>query len=197
MKALTGKNRRKLLGTIAFIIATALLVFTARAQGTNAPRHTSTKLREPNEVAPTNPPAASQLSEGVLALIKMTDAGVSTDVLKTYVESSATALEPTHKDIIALAEHKVPDEVTTLLLKRGAQARVAAAKAKRDGLAQVQADRRMASGGLDPDSYEYFQYYYLQPRALAYAYDRLYPYSYYRLHRPFRPRGGPYFGPLP
>ena len=65
-----------------------------------------------------------------------------------------------------------------LLLKRGAQVRVAVAQAKQDAVARSVSARTIASGGFDPDSYEYFQYYYLQPRALASAYQRLSPYYY-------------------
>jgi len=38
---------------------------------------------------------------------------------------------------------------------------------------------RSGMRALDPDSYEYFQHYYLQPRALASAYERLAPYYPY------------------
>ena len=122
---------------------------------------------------------AADLSPGVSEILKMADAGVSADVLKTYVECMPTVVPPTEADIIALKQHHVADDVTTLLLKRGAQVRTAAAQARNAAVARALSARTKAAGGFDPDSYEYFQYYYLQPRALASAYQRLWPYYFY------------------
>jgi hypothetical protein len=108
----------------------------------------------------------------------MADAGVSPEVLKVYVESSAVMKRPTGADIVALKEHKVSDEVTTLLIKRGTEAEKSIAEARNNAVARLVSSRRTASGGLDPESYEFFQYYYLQPRAMASAYERLAPYYY-------------------
>jgi len=148
----------------------------------------------------TNPPPAAALSSGASEILKMADAGVSTVVIKAYIESSPTVWQPTDVDLIALKKHNVSDEVATLLLKRSAQARTAVAQARKDAVGRAISARRMASGGLDPDSYEYFQYYYLQPRALAYAYQRLSPYYYpsfpYRYgHNPTRAFWGRPFHP--
>jgi hypothetical protein len=126
----------------------------------------------------TNQPLIVAQSPGASEIVKMVDAGVSTEVIKAYIECSPTAWQPTDADVIALKKHNVPDEVATLLLKRGAQARTAVARAKQDAVARAMSARRMASGGLDPESYDYFQYYYLQPRAMASAYERLSPYYY-------------------
>ena len=147
----------------------------------------------------TNQAASNGLSPGVQEILKMADAEVSMDVIKTYVETSPTAFRPTDEDIIALRKHKVTDDVVTLLMKRGAEARTAAAKAKNEAVASVMASRRAASGGFEPESYDYFRYHYLQPRAMASAYQRLYPYYQpyygspyaYGFGRPFS--GRPYY----
>jgi hypothetical protein len=99
----------------------------------------------------------------------------SSEVIKSYIEYSATPYQPTGPDIISLKAHNVSDEIVTLLLKRGAQVRAAIAQARSDALARALSARKGPSG-LDPESYDYFRYYYLQPRALASAYERLFPY---------------------
>ncbi len=126
----------------------------------------------------TNQPAASAFSPAVSEVLKLADAGVSKEVMKAYAECSPSADPPTAAAIIAMKQHKVPDEIVTLMVRRGAQARIAVARAKQDAVARVLAARRRAAGGLDPESYEYFQHYYLQPRALASVYQRLSPYYY-------------------
>jgi hypothetical protein len=124
----------------------------------------------------TNRPTSGALSPGVNEIVQMADAGVSTEVLKAYVEYSSTPYQPTDQDIITLKKHNVADEVVTLMLKRGAQVRAAVVQARNEALVKALSARRMSAGGLDPESHDYFQYYYLQPRALASVYERLSPY---------------------
>jgi hypothetical protein len=143
----------------------------------------------PGKAAPSQA-AAPGVSTGVSEILRMADAGVSPDVLKAYLDSEATVPKVTDADIIALKQHQVPDEVTTLLLKRQGEARVAASKNRQEALQQLVAARRAVAGGLDRESYAYFQYYYLQPRAVASANQRLAPYSYYAYY----PRFGHYPG---
>jgi hypothetical protein len=134
--------------------------------------------------------AASQspaLSPGVAEILKLADAGVSPDIVVTFVESFPSAPQLTGKDIIAMKEHNVPDEVVKLVLKRGASARVAATKARNEAILSVVESRRLASGGVDPESYDYFRAYYLQPRAMASANHRLYPHF-----GRYSPRGYPH-----
>ena len=121
-------------------------------------------------------PSDEALSPEVKAVVKMADAGVSTSVIETFIECSPTAPQLTEADIIGLKKHKVPDEIVTALLKRGAKARALIAQKRNEALARALANRNARFGGLDPESYDYFRYYYLQPRALASAYQRLYPY---------------------
>jgi hypothetical protein len=126
----------------------------------------------------TNQPPAAAITAGVSEILRLADAGISTEVIKTYIECSSTSLQPTDADIIALKQHHVADDVVTLLMKRGAQVRVVAEKTRNEAEIGAISASRMASGGLDPDSYDYFQYFYLQPRAQAAVNQRLSPYGY-------------------
>lgn len=134
----------------------------------------------------TNQPSAVTLSPGVIEVLKLADAGVSMEVIKTFIESSPVAAQPTGEDVIALKKHNVGDDVVTLLLKRGVEARTAATQTRSEAIAGILANRRSASGGFDPESYDYFRYYYLQPRAVASAYQRLAPYHQPYFARPYR-----------
>lgn len=108
----------------------------------------------------------------------MADAGVSSDVIKAYVECTDFVKQLTAAEVIALKQRKVSDEIVTLMLKRGAETRAASIRVEKDNLTTRLDLRRRAAGGFDPEGYEYFQHYYLQPRALASAYQRLSPYYY-------------------
>jgi len=178
-------NRLEHLQSAPCIISTfistvlALLVcwgVTATAQENSAQGATAPAIQSGQGVA-TNVPPLKPLSHGVGEILKLADAGVSTEVIKSYVECSPIPYQPTDVDVIALKKHNVADEVVTLLLKRGAQVRAALTQARNDALARALTSRRMTAGGLDPESYDYFQHYYLQPRALASVYERLAPYS--------------------
>lgn len=161
----------------------------ASAQETNSQTTTATVQINPS----TNLPPARAVSPAVKEILTMADAGVSMEVIKAYVQYSPSACQPTDTDVIALKKHNVTDEIVTLLLKRSSQARTAMLQAGNDALARALSARRMAAGGLDPDSYDYFQHYYLQPRALASAYERLAPYYYpspYGYGPPFGPASG-------
>jgi hypothetical protein len=165
------------------------------AEDANAGSNTATTTTATDREAPTNQPPAAVISPGVSEILKMADAGVSTEVIKTYVESMPTASPPTDLDVIALKKHNVADAVVTLLLRRGAEARAAIAQAKNSAAARVIATRKTASGGFDPESYDYFQYYYLQPRAQASVYQRLSPYYYPSFRYPYGHRAGYAYGP--
>jgi hypothetical protein len=160
------------------VLAMALCWGLPAAGQQSSAQSTTTSATQTDPGLATNQLPAMSLSRGVAEILKMADAGVSSEVIKAYVECSPTPYQPTDVDVIALKKHNVTDEVVTILLKRGAQVRAALVQARNDALARALASRRMASGGLDPESYEYFQHYYLQPRALASAYERLAPYSY-------------------
>ncbi len=120
-------------------------------------------------------------SPGVEKILTMMKAGVSTEVIKVYIESSPVAYNLTPADLIALKKRGVPDELTAALLRRGATLRAQAAQRPNPRpAARIYLRRQPYSGGLDPESYQYFQYYYLYPRTLAAANQRLLtPYAHY------------------
>ncbi len=162
----------------ALLVLCVALVTTVHAEEvrTNATAAGSTSS---DHAQPANLTSSTITSEGVADILKMADAGVSKGVITAYIENSDRAYKLTHEDIIALKKHNVDDEVVTLMLKRGAQIRAAVTQARNDALARALASRNMAGGGFDPEGYDYFQYHYLQPRALQSAYERLGPYYYY------------------
>lgn len=152
-----------------------LLAASAAAQDT--PRVGGTALAESvSATAPSNRPPAAAPSPGVAEILKLVDAGVSTDVVITFIEASATAPKPTDLDVIVMKEHKVPDEIVKLLLNRAATERSTANKVRDEAILSVVESRRATAGGFDPESYDYFRTYYLQPRALASANERLSPF---------------------
>jgi hypothetical protein len=125
-------------------------------------------------------PAVKQVkhSEGVDEVLEMAKAGVSVEVLKTYIEHSSIAYNLSGADIIALKEHAVSDDVTSAMMKHGAALKAQSNQQKNVVVAAAD-NRRYVT--FDPESYDYFEYYYLRPRALAAAQQRLY-----------YPAGGPY-----
>jgi len=157
----------------------------ASAQEGNTTTNAAATAAKPQGGTNTSQSSSAAISPGVTEILKMADAGVSAEVIKTYVESSPVAPQPTDDDVIAMKKHNVGDDVVTLLLKRGAEARSRTAVAKQEAVAQVISTRRASSGGFEPESYDYFRHYYLQPRALASANQRLYPYYGPYFARPY------------
>ena len=155
-------------------------------------------------VSPARPgsPPPPPVSRGANEIIKLLEAGVSKDVIKTYVETSPTLPKPTAADIIALKEHGVSDDIMTALLKRTPDARPNLPSPGAPNPPPSQQQQDMAGPVSPPDaapapppvsyydSYDYFQRYYLLPRTLAnvnqtlgysvvspYAYAYPYPYA--------------------
>jgi hypothetical protein len=71
--------------------------------------------------APTAP--ATRFSPGVADVVRMVDAKVDPEVIKTYVKNSPTAYNPSASEIIALKDHGVSSEILTAVLQRGAEVR--------------------------------------------------------------------------
>ena len=213
--------KQQLVGSVFFVgaLLSACIFFRAAAQdpqgGSNAPamskaagvgqgdpsRTAGAPVQAEDRKAESNIGSIARYSAGVDEILNMVQAGVSTEIIKAYIENSPIAYNLSATDVIALKEHKVPDELTTALMKRGAALRTQAQQA-----VTLAATRRAYSGanrrsfGLDPESYDYFHYYYLYPRTLAAANQSFYssgtaspgftPYGY-------GPYGPPVFWPLP
>src|ERR1039458_8441463 len=67
---------------------------------------------------------AARYSPGVADIVKMVDAKVDAEVIKTYVKNSPTAYNPSANEIIALKDRGVGPEILTAMLQRGAEVRV-------------------------------------------------------------------------
>jgi hypothetical protein len=67
--------------------------------------------------------AQATFSPGIRDVLKMVDAKVDAEVIKTYIKNSSTAYNPNASEIIALKEHGVPDELITGLIERGGEIR--------------------------------------------------------------------------
>ena len=140
---------------------------------------------EPAEPRATSP---TQRPTGVDEILKMLQAGVSKEVMKTYIETAPVASPLSAADIVTLKEHGVPDDLTMALMKRGAELAAQAsqagasnaAPAKVSGTTSLEAlvaalrSGQFNAGRLDPEGYDYFRYYYLYPRTLASANERLF-----------------------
>jgi hypothetical protein len=191
----------------------ALFILPAAAQDTQTASNTATATAASVAPAKTVVQKVDKTAPepGVSDVLKMLDAGVSKDVLKAYVENSTVAYNLTSADIIALKEHGVTDDITVILLKRSAESRAQVAQAASNPNSStnvpVRVVRYMNSANVDPESEDYFQYYYLYPRTLAYSYQTLGypfgPYNYsYSTYGPYSygpygygPRFGPAYGP--
>src|ERR1019366_3825598 len=65
--------------------------------------------------------SAMQQPAGVDEILKLLQAGVAKDVIKTYIETAQVASPLSAADLVTLKEHGVPDELTVALMKRGAE----------------------------------------------------------------------------
>jgi hypothetical protein len=140
--------------------------------------------------------AAAALSPGVAELVKMVDAGVSTDLIKTYIANAPIAYEPKGADLIALKQHGAPDDIAAALLKKSSEAREKAAQARSSAMARVLAAGNLRRFSPDPESYAYFQQYYLFPRTLASAYERLGYYGAPNSYGSYAPPGAAPYAPF-
>jgi hypothetical protein len=66
---------------------------------------------------------APRFSAGVADILKMVNAKVDAEVIKTYINNSSTAYNPSATEIIALKDRGVAPEIITAMLQHGAEAR--------------------------------------------------------------------------
>jgi hypothetical protein len=77
-----------------------------------------------NQEAPAAQSApVAQFSPGVADIVKMVDAKVDPGVVRTYIEHSPTAYNPSAMEIIALKDHGVGADILTAMLQHGAEVR--------------------------------------------------------------------------
>lgn len=78
---------------------------------------------------PTQPAPARKSSPGVQEILKMIQAKVDPEIIKTYVKNSPTAYSLMADEIIDLQKQGVPDEVVTAMIQHGAELRARAPQA--------------------------------------------------------------------
>jgi len=147
--------------------AAPAVTMAVEAGQTDAPK-TAGAASKPRDLKPGQD---AKYSAGVDEILNMVQAGVSAEVIKAYIENSPVAYNLSATDIIALKEHSVPDELTTALMRRGATLRMQVRQSQTPAVPPPPTRRYYR---LDPESYDYFQYYYLYPRTLAAANQRFY-----------------------
>jgi hypothetical protein len=111
--------------TAAWFVAGALVLgapVTSRAINAVAPTAGAVTQDTP---AAQNAPVA-RFSPGVADIVKMVDAKVDPEVVKTYIQNSSTAYNPSATEIIALKDHGVGSDILTAMLQRGAEVRTQA-----------------------------------------------------------------------
>ena len=64
------------------------------------------------DTAATQVNAMARLSPGVADIVKMVDAKVDPEVIKTYIQNSPTAYNPSATEIIALRDHGVGPDIS-------------------------------------------------------------------------------------
>jgi len=116
--------------------------------------------------------AAPAVSSGIADVLKMLDAHVSPEVIKAYIENSASTFDVTPSDLIVLKQHNVTDDVTVALLKHGATSATAAPATAPAAATPAQASAPIRTyvintGRTDPEGYDFFRHNYLMPRTQA------------------------------
>ena len=117
--------------------------------------------------------AVTRKSSIVDEVIKMSQGGISAEVIKAYIDGWQKPYTLSAADLITLKEHSVPDEIATAIIRRGGALANEAILAKNVPAQSVSGTPRGYTV-VDPESYEYFNYYYLYPRTLAAANQRFY-----------------------
>ena len=154
MKTVNQSEAMKSRLTAAWIVAGALVLgapVTSRAINAAAPTAGAVNQDAP---AAQNAPVA-RFSPGVADIVKMVDAKVDPEVIKTYIQHSPTAYNPSATEIIALKDHGVGPEILTAMLQHGAEVR---AQAMRAASAAANAPApQAASGAVNPyaPAYDY------------------------------------------
>lgn len=125
---------------------------------------------------------APRFSPGVADIVKMVEAKVDPEVIKTYIKNSPTAFNPSATEIIALKDEGVAPEILTAMLQHGAEVRaqsMQAAQAPQQANPQVMVPTAPAYDyGMQP-GYPNYPYNYPVSSYVYPSYDYAYPpYSY-------------------
>jgi hypothetical protein len=114
----TSKVWTGLIATAALFLASAICAQEPNTAA-SAPQATAPYSAEAKQ----GPSPAPRLSRGITDLLKMQERGIDKSVMRSYIESSPVAYQPTVEEIIYLHQQGLPDDLTTLLIHHGAQLR--------------------------------------------------------------------------
>jgi len=140
---------------------------------------------------------AARFSPGVADIVKLADAKVDAEVIRTYVKNSSTAYNPTATEIIALKDRGVAPEILTAMLQRGAEIRGQSMRAAQAAQSAAAAPPNLGAAAPYAPVYDYGS----QPVYPSYNYSYpvssyVYPsgYSAYGYGYSDYSYGGPYYG---
>jgi hypothetical protein len=170
------RNSRPAAGRLSFVAALALALPAVSAEPPAATQSAPPPAEAAKAAEPARTPAHT-LPALFEELVKMSEAGVSSDLILKFLEAGPSVPPPGAADVIAMKERKLPDPVIAAVILRGAETRRHAASG-RGAIAAPAIVRSLATDGeLDPESYEFFWYHHAYPRALAGSYETLAPYN--------------------
>jgi len=138
----------------------------ARTEAAPAVKAPPTKETKPESRARPEP-SVSFLSQEI---VKMTEAGVGTAVIRAYVERSRIAYPPRAEEVVYLHEHGIPADVVTALIQRASELRERAEEAARES-AKLGAQRAPSAPPAAPVQQPVYEY----PPQAAYVYTYTYP----------------------
>ncbi|HEX2972178.1 MAG TPA: hypothetical protein VHP11_07585 [Tepidisphaeraceae bacterium] len=126
----------------------------------------------------------AKLSPAAAQVLKMIQAGVSKEVISTYIDQAPISRPLTATDVIELKNKGVPDELIAGLLNRAREISALVAQARSDAAntpnppdanpVMPGPNTGLNNGVMDPESYEFWWYHYAYPRALAEANKRIF-----------------------
>src|SRR5581483_11888330 len=113
------------------VLASLALLSSGRALEVSQNTVTTTTTTTSNDAAP--PPAVVRKDSSVRTssaseLVKMQEAGVDASVIRAYVQTLRVPYKPTSDDILYMHDHKVPDDVISDWIKKGADLMTLAAR---------------------------------------------------------------------
>src|SRR6516165_6587088 len=98
---------------VACVLTGVAFTLSAFAIQDVTPPQTPQPAPPPPDAAPAQGITAGH-SAGVSDILKMLDAKVDLEVVKTYIKNSSIAYNPTAEDVVTLKQRGVPDEILTL-----------------------------------------------------------------------------------
>src|ERR1017187_5252541 len=116
----------------AWLLAGALVLcapITSRAINATTP---AAAVGSQGEAAAQTAPA-TRYSPGIADIVKLADAKVDAEVIKTYINNSPTAYNPSATEIIALKDRGVGPDILTAMLQHGSEVRAQAMQAAQSG----------------------------------------------------------------